>query len=523
MFDTAWSTRRPQRSLGIAGLALAVAIPLGLTGCSSAVNSAATRTSSAPKTGGDLVVATNLDMNPSAIFSTAIRNYPWLENVFQPLIRIAADGKPGPLLATSWKVADDGLSIDITLRNDVTFHSGRKMTADDVKYTYDLSTDPARGSNLGYVAKSFKSIDVTSPTTLTITSTQPLGGRLFDYMNQTVIVDKDTFAGVADGSKLIGTGPFTFNDWKPGASFTLKKYNAYWGKAPYLNSIQFVITSNATAELSAVRSGRAQVAFGMTARDGQTLSSDKQYSLIKSGGTIFPLGMNVTAAPFDKKEVRQAVAYAIDGARINAQVFGGTGIVTDLPWGPAYPGYTEALATHYAYNLVKAKQMIAKAGALGAPVKIAYNASNAAVKSEYEIVANNLKAIGLVPSANAMDQPTFGKAQSDGTLGQAFLSLHSQVGIRPSTVVKAMPVLVKKNPSHFDKPEYTQLVNSLQAASSEQQSGDALTALSNYMLDQAFLVTIVQAPNLLVVKNSVQGVSADVRGFLLFNTAYLAE
>lgn len=517
---------RPQQRLRVTGVALAVVLAFGLTSCTSAVNSAATGTSSAPKAGGSIVVATNLDAQPSGIWGTIARNYPWLENVFEPIITInPSTGKPDPLLATKWTVASDGLSVAITLRKDVTFQTGRKMTADDVKFTYEKAADPAAGSNLGYVAKDFTSIDVTSPTTLTIKFSTPLGNTLFDFMNQTLIVDQQTYAGLANGSQVIGTGPYMFTDWKPGASFTLKRYSGYWGKAPYLDSIQFALTSDPTAELSAVRSGRAQVAFGMTASDAQTLGGGGQYTLLKAGGTVYPFGMNVTIAPFDNPAVRQAAGYAIDTARINQQVFGNTGTITDLPWGPNSPGYTKQLATHYSYNPSKAKQMIKDAGATGAKVTITYNASNAAVKSEYEIVANNLKAIGLVPTGNALDQPTFQKAQAAGNLGAAFLTLHGQVGLSPATMVKAMPVLLTTgNPSHFSTPTYTQLAKALDAAASNTQaSAAALQALSTYMLDQAFVIPMIQAPGLLVVKNSVQGVSADVRGFILFKSAYLTK
>jgi peptide/nickel transport system substrate-binding protein len=523
MLHTVSSTKG--RRFRLAGLALAAIIAVGLAGCTLAVNSGTGSGSSKPKAGGSIVVATNLDAQPSGIWGTVARNYPWLENVFQPLITIdPKTNTPTPLLATKWVVAADGRSVQITLRSDVTFQTGRKMTAADVKYTYQKAADPASGSNLGYVAKDFTSIDVTSPTQLTIHFSTALGNSLFDFMNQTLIVDQTTYAGLADGSQVVGTGPYKFGSWKPGASFTLTKYKGYWGTAPYLDSIQFVVTTDATAELSAVRSGRADIAFGLTASNAQTLSGTSQFSLTKAGGTIYPLGLNVTAAPFNNQAVRQAVGYAIDGQRINQQVFGKTGVVTDLPWGPSSPGYTSQLATHYSYNLAKAKQMIKAAGATGAKVAITYNASNSAVQTEYSIVANNLKAIGLVPTGNALDQPTFQADQAAGQLGQAFLSLHGQVGLSPATMAKALPVLVDgKNPSHFATPKYTQLVNALEVAPDAQASSAALQSLSSYMLDQAFVIPIVQAPGLLVVKNSVQGVSAEVRGFILFKSAYLSE
>ncbi len=62
---------------------------------------------------------------------------------------------PKPVLAKSWKLVDDRLSIGIVLRGNVTFHTGRQMTADDVKHTYEEAALPESGSQLGFVAKAF--------------------------------------------------------------------------------------------------------------------------------------------------------------------------------------------------------------------------------------------------------------------------------------------------------------------------------------------------------------------------------
>lgn len=509
-----------RRSALAAGLLLVVAV--ALTACTSAVNGPA-GPSSTPKRGGTLAVAVTPDAQPGAILGGYESNWPWLSNVFETLVRLdPKTAEPKPLLAARWKVAGDGLSINITLRDDVTFQTGRKMTADDVKFSIEKGAAPVTASQVGFIARQFTAINVMSPTTLTITFAKPLS-NIFDFFGQTSIVDKNTYAGLADGSQVIGTGPYKFVSWNPRASYTLKRYDGYRDKkAANFDTITYDVITNSTAELSAIRSGRDQIAYGLATTDTQGFANNKQYTVIKAGGTIYPFGMNVTVAPFDNKEVRQAVAYAIDRKRINQQVFQNTGTVTDLFWGPNAHGYTKKLADQYTYDPAKAKKMIEDAGATGAQVPIVYM-STPIVGSIFEIFANNLKAIGLKPTAVPLDSPTFIARQIQGDLGAAFLSTHGQVGRGPSTLIGSLPTLRKGNPSQFWSSNYDQLRNNLLSASTTQASSDALQALSSYMLDQAFVMSIVQAPKQIVISSKVQGIQVGLSGELFAENGYLAQ
>ena len=510
--------------VNIAAIAAASAVALALAGCASARSTTSTPVAS-PKDGGTVTVAMALDALPSGIFGTLDRNYPWIDNVFEPLVRLDPQTrKVEPVLATKVTVAPDGKSAAIDLRSGVTFQDGEPFNADAVKFTFAKSTDPKVGDNLAFVAKQFTAVNVISSTKLSITFSKVLGDSFFDYLNQTEIVEPSTYAGLADGSKVIGTGPFSFGSWTPGAGFTLTKYVKYWdAKNVHLDKVEYIVTTDPTAEINAVESGRAQVAFGMAPANAATFQGNKKYAFIKGGGQIFPLGLNVQSAPLNNKQVRQAIAYSIDYGRLNSQVFANLGTVTDLPWAPGQAGVSKEQQTHYTYNVAKAKQMIADAGATGATVKITYNRSNATVNAEYQIVANNLTAIGLAPVADGLDQPTYQAAQTNGTIPQAFLTLHGQVGLAPATILQGVPTLRAGNASHMATAEYQQLSGAVVNATSDNQEQAALGKLSDYMLDQAFLNVMVQSPDAVVASVSVSGIDVSIRGLLLFKSAYVSN
>src|SRR5690606_5646676 len=108
--------------------------------------------------------------------------------------------------------------------------------------------------------------------------------------------------------------------------------------------INIAVITDSTAMLNAVRSGRADVALQMQPVDVQSLQADSSYNIINTSASAYPMGVNVEDAPFDKKEARQAIQYAVDRERIAEQVLGtDASRVTDLFWEPTAPGYPSDL------------------------------------------------------------------------------------------------------------------------------------------------------------------------------------
>ncbi|MCJ9751641.1 ABC transporter substrate-binding protein [Neorhizobium sp. BETTINA12A] len=478
---------------------------------------------SKPVRRGAITVSQTADAQPRNILTLRAGNSPWVKNVFETLTQ--TDPKTfevKPLLAKSWKAAADGLSMEIVLRDDVTFHTGRRMTADDVKFTLETMALPETAAQVGFIAKEFQSIDVTSPTTLTIKFKKPLA-NIFDLFEEANVIDKETYTKREDGSQVIGTGPFKFAKWTPGASIMLERYTGYRDRnLPYLDSIEFAIITDSTASVSALRSGRSVMATGLSQNDLVEFEGNPQYQFLNSGGAIYPFGVNVTKAPFDKKEVRQALGYAIDRQRINEQVFGGIGTPTDLFWGVGSPGYGEEQANRYSYDPTKAKALIEKAGATGAKVPIIVP-SIPANRSIFEIVQNNLKEIGLAPEAVVLDVADFDKRQVAGDLGPAFLLIHGQVGFSTATLLSSLPSLRQGNPSGFWSDQYVTLRNAVTAANSPDATDKAVKALSDYMLDEAFSLSLLQTPGQTILSDTLKGVKATLRSQMLYGEAYLAE
>jgi peptide/nickel transport system substrate-binding protein len=322
-------------------------------------------------------------------------------------------------------------------------------------------------------------------------------------------VDSETYAGVENGSKLIGTGPYKVESYQPGAQMVLVRNEDYWQEGqPTFDRIENVAIPDSTAQLSALRSGRAQMSFGLTTQDALTVTGGtSQFEIQQTGQTVYPLVLETRKGVFTNKTARQAVGYAIDRDRINKQILGGLGKVTGLYWLSGTEGYPTDLENRYTRDPEKARQLIQQAGATGAAVPITF-INNPVLQAEYEIIANNLTEIGLKPSPVPLPAPDYQQRLASGNGGN-YLAFRGQNGTAPFMVQTNADLRLQGAHRQFSTPEYTSLVNQV-----IQSGGDAesVRKLTEYMLDEAFLQPLVTAPGVAVKSKSLQNSAFGLGG-----------
>lgn len=499
--------------------AAALALSIFATGCAGQATEEAIP-EAGPVSGGIVTVATSGDPNPQLVLAGNQANWSWQMSVFETLTVLDANSVPQPLLAKSWTLAPDALSIAIELQDNVTFHSGRPMTAEDVKFSIESSIDPLFGSQLAGVAKEFTAINVTGDTSLNIEFARPLA-NVFDYFEVTSIIDKDTVAGLADGSSVVGTGPFVWTTFTPGTSLELIRNESYWGAKAYLDGVTVNVIKDQTALVNAIRSGAANYAIGLSGIDVASFKSDPQFEVLQATGSVYPLGMDVKKAPFDKLEVRQAVNLAIDRQRIIDQVFGGGAQVSQQFWAPSALGYDTNLNSTYGYDPEKARKMLEDAGAIGTEFVITVIPFPANI-SAAEIVRNNLEAVGLKPTVVVPEFADFLTKQNvDQDLGPMFMLLHG-LGFSPPTLLNGFPSLRPNNPAHFASPEYDALRANVQSSSAD-TIAQATKDVAAYIAEQAWSLPLVYAQSEIVITPNLIDVKPSARAYADFKAAYISK
>lgn len=243
--------------------------------------------------------------------------------------------KPG--LAESWTVSPDARTYTFKLRSDVSFCDGKKMTADDVVYSFKRWLDPATRSPVKWRAGPVEDIVAKDPTTVEYRLKAPFSEMLYQLTQSfAVIVDKANVEQLGNdfGVKgFNGTGPFCWVDWKPRNEMRLKKNPAYtWGPPIYENrgpaqidEIVWKIAPEDNTRLAAVLTGQSQVTQYVPYSGMQTVRSSKSLRLVTSNEAFWTyfIGFKIDHEGVNDPEVRKAMIMAVDQASIAKNLFFG--------------------------------------------------------------------------------------------------------------------------------------------------------------------------------------------------------
>ena len=157
------------------------------------------------------------------------------------LVALDWDGRtPIPYLAKSWTVSPDGKTYTFKLRDDVSFCSGKKFTADDVVFSFKRLKSPEIKGPFAWRAGTIKDLRAPDPYTVEYELAEPFSDLLLQLtMFTNVIHNKESVEALGKdyGVKgADGTGPWCFDSWQPRTQIVLKRHDAYrWGPSMYQN------------------------------------------------------------------------------------------------------------------------------------------------------------------------------------------------------------------------------------------------------------------------------------------------
>jgi len=335
--------------------------------------------------GGAITVAYQNDI---ATLDPAI-GYDWQNwSIIKSLFSRLLDYEPGttnlvPDLATEMpKISADGKTFEFTVRDDVKFHNGRLLVAEDIKYSIERAVNPKTQSpGAGFfasidgfdAASSGKSTDISgitvnSPTSITFKLSRPdatfLHVMAINFASVVPKEDAEKF-GPDFGKNPVGSGAFKFTSWALGQKLTIDKNADYYREGlPKLDQINFEVGVDPTVALQRLKNNEVDVlgdSIPAANYIAEKENSDNE-GLIIEGGQLQTgyVTLNVKIKPLNNVKVRQAVNHAIDKDRI-VQILNGRADAANQPLPPSMPGYDTGY-TGFAYDVAKAKALLAEAG-----------------------------------------------------------------------------------------------------------------------------------------------------------------
>jgi peptide/nickel transport system substrate-binding protein len=329
-----------------------------------------------PAVGGTLVYALRDEPDTLDVHKSGILFVPCQFFGASLVARDPETGELVPYLAESWTQSEDGLTYEFKLREDVKFHDGTPLTAQDYAYTFMRAIDPATQSpTAGQTLLGLANAEAVDDYTLRLTFSMP-NAVLMDSLSNTCYLQPLPQAAVETmgddfGRNPIGTGPFKFKEWVTGEKIVLERNPDFnWGPAfthggpPYIETLEFRIIPEYSTEIAGLESGDLDFAEVQT-KDLQRIEDTgiAQMYAVGLGGSGLRIEMDSTRAPFDDVRVRQALNHAIDRQAIVQVVEGGAATPLNGPITPATYGYWPGEQyVGYAYDLAKAQALMAEAG-----------------------------------------------------------------------------------------------------------------------------------------------------------------
>ena len=314
-----------------------------------------------------------LTLDPAV--SGEMTSHEYIMELFSGLLRLDDNLEPAPDIARSWQVSNDGRTYTFYLRQDVVFHDGREVRAEDFKYSWERACAPATGSRtaatyLGDVvgvnevlageSSEISGVKVIDDGTLEVTIDAPKSYFLSKLTYPTAFV-VDRF-NVASGGQWWrspnGTGPFKLKEWDGGSRLVLERSELYYGEQAKVACVVFELWGGVpmnmyeTGEIDITGVGRVYI-------DKVLDKAGPFYGELQVVPELsfFYIGFNCGRPPFDDVNVRRAFSQAIDKDKLVSLVFRGMAQRADGILPPGMPGYNEGLSG-LGFNVDEARELI---------------------------------------------------------------------------------------------------------------------------------------------------------------------
>jgi peptide/nickel transport system substrate-binding protein len=401
--------------------------------------------------------------------------------LFASPLRFDDQWNPQPYLAESWKLADDGKSLTLTLRKNAVFHDGKPVTSADVAFSImAIKANHPFQTMMGPVEK----VDTPDPTTAIIRMSTPhpaivlaMSPALCPILPKHIYGDgTDLKSHPKNGEGLVGSGPFKLVEFKPGQRIVLERFDKFFlpGK-PLLDKIIMTIAPDWQPLLLGLERGEVQMLpFMTTPTDLKRISTNPALALTNKGyegiGPLNWLAFNTAKKPLSDPNVRKAIAMSIDKNFIAKALMGGYAAPADGPIVASSPFAVTDLV-RYPLDLKKAAEMLDaagyKPGAGGERFKLTIDylpGSDDQQKNVAEYTRGQLKKVGIAVEVRASaDFPAWAKRLAthdfDLSMDTVFNWGDPIIGVHRTYLSTNIKPIVWTNTQSYNNPKVDELLN----------------------------------------------------------------
>lgn len=304
--------------------------------------------------------------------TTNTHEYTVHENIYEGLYDLnEASGGYDLRLAESIEANEDATEYIVALRQDVKFHNGEQMTADDVVFSYELAQNSPKQASYVRPLDHVEKVDEYTVKIVMNQSFSPIGHMLHKVkiLSQKEVTEQgDNFGKIANKA---GTGPYMWdeNNYNPKTSWSAVAFEDYYRGKASIDRITWNVIEDDTSAITALINGEIDYMIVPITYWEDVKASDKFTCVAKESNEVMTFCINIESSTYgdilQNDLVRLAIMYALDRDGVNKLVCDGYGTPTYMYINPSYAAAApsaDSLENPIPYDLEKAKALLAEAG-----------------------------------------------------------------------------------------------------------------------------------------------------------------
>lgn len=454
----------------------------------------------------------SLDPMAIAMMSTFTITYAIYDNLFEK----NADGGYDPSICEDYDVTDDGLVYTFKIRDDVKFHDGTQMTAEDVAFSINRTIEKGWAADM---VAAIESVEATDDYTVVLTLSRPFGGMIgslaspyFSIMSKAYLEENGD--DIVE-RKPMGTGAYKFIEWVSGDHITLEANEDYFKGAPSIKTVTFKPITDKNTGLIALQAGEADAFLNVNYSDIPAVEEDESLAFYSTDlAAVLSLNMNIENEILSDVRVRQAVNYAINRDNIIQGALEGQGTAANSPVPPTCDGYSEDVKG-YEYDPDKARELLKEAGyedGLSFTIKIKEDSKNQKVA---QVIQSDLKAVGIdveiqILEAGAYTTDVYSNGDYEMTISAWCAMFTDAYSLLYSQFHKDC-YGGTGNITHVTSDELSSMLDSAAQAGEDEKTA-AYTEVAQSIMDNAYVAPLVFEPTTITASADLEGVEADALG-----------
>lgn len=318
-------------------------------------------------------------------------------------------------LAESCTISEDGLTYTVKLRDNLKWHDGEAITADDIIFTMACVADTNNGAsftNVAYVGEDAVTVTKVDELTATFTLAAP-SASYFELLGDLVLIPEHAFGGNTDIVSAeanltdIGSGPYKLVEFKDGESVVFEKFEDYYGDEPQIDTIIYKVVGDASSQEIAFQGNEINYLSVSTDAAAKTYASREGVSVYTlPEGKVKYLAWNKFCSTWENTDAVKAIFLALNQEEIVTGAYGTMGEPANTLFGNQNLYYDSSIKG-YTQDLETAKQLAKDTGLAGKTITLYYNKERTYQEQTALIIQQQLKEIEVDVNVQGVDSTRF--------------------------------------------------------------------------------------------------------------------